>query len=84
MPRPICATSKPVRQSGARRITFRRSQDLRLVGEPTQRGAVPNPGSVPGEVGTVLTLDTLLTLIENDQCCSSKVTTLAFVQVSAM
>lgn len=47
-----------VRQSGARRITFPRPHDLRLVCEPTQRGAMQNSGSVPGEVGTVLTLGT--------------------------
>ena len=42
-------------QSRAGRVPFARPDDLRLVGEPTKRGAVQNPGAVPGEVGAVLT-----------------------------
>ena len=43
-----------VRQPGARRVTFPGSDDLRLVRQPAQRGAVQHPGPVPGEVGAVL------------------------------
>jgi len=44
-----------VRQPGARSVTFAGSDNLRLVGQPAQCGAVQYPGPVPGEVGAVLT-----------------------------
>ncbi len=43
-------------QSRARGIAFPRPDDLCLVGKAAQRGAVQNPGAIPGEVGAVLAL----------------------------
>ena len=44
----------------------------------------PEPTSVPVIYRPALSTVTVLTLIETDQCCSLKVTTLALVQGSAM
>ena len=43
-------------QPRARGVALPRPDDLCLVGEPAQRGAVQNPGAIPGEVGAVLAL----------------------------
>ena len=43
-------------QPGARGVSFARADDLCLVGEPAQRGAVQYPSPIPGELGAVLTL----------------------------
>ena len=42
-----------VRQPGARGVALARSDDLGLVGQPTQRRAVQHPGPVPGEIGAM-------------------------------
>jgi hypothetical protein len=47
-----------VRQPGARSVTLTGSNDLRLVGQPSQRRAVQHPGPVPGEVAAVLAFGT--------------------------
>ena len=47
-----------MRQPGARSVTLAGSDDLRLVGQPAQRGAVQHPGAIPGEVAAVLALGT--------------------------
>src|SRR3984885_6905495 len=45
-----------MRQPGTGCVSFPWPDDLCLVRPPTQRGAVQNPGTVPGEVGAALTL----------------------------
>jgi len=47
-----------VRESGARRLALPWPDDLRLVGEPPERGAVQHSGPVPGEVGAVFGVGT--------------------------
>ena len=42
-----------VGQPGARRLALARPDDLRLVREPAQGGAVQDPGPVAGEIGAV-------------------------------
>jgi hypothetical protein len=41
-------------QPGARRLALPRPDDLRLVRQSAQRGAVQDPGPVAGEIGAVL------------------------------
>ena len=55
-PPPDLGHLQRVSQPGTRCVTLTGTDDLRLVGQPAQRGAVQHPRAVPGEVGAVLTL----------------------------
>jgi hypothetical protein len=50
------------------------------VNSPRKRAGISSIPPIAADAPNVV----LLTLVENDQCCSSKVTTLALVQGSAM
>ncbi len=53
-PPPDLGHLQRMRQPGARSVAFAGSDHLRLVRQPSQRGAVQHPGPVAGEVGAVL------------------------------